>query len=252
MSDEISYFELQAYVGTTKHMGGLEATRTLVERCAIGPGTYVLDVGCGVGATTGYLAQAHGCRVVGIDLRPSMVTQARERAMRAGVTDRMAFCVADVTALPFAEHHFDALLLESVLTFVEDKRQALRECARITQPGGCVGLNEELWLEEPPSALAEQARAIWQTTEILTREGWRRLIDQAGLRDVTVDVCRFDARREATQIRRYGCQEMGRMFYRAAALYLRSAAFRRYVAARRSLPKDLFRYLGYAVWTARA
>ena len=63
-----SYFELQAYVGTTKHMGGFETTKALIELCYINQDTYVLDAGCGVGATACYLAKRYGCRVVGVDI----------------------------------------------------------------------------------------------------------------------------------------------------------------------------------------
>lgn len=54
---ETPYFELQTYVGTTKHMGGLETTRELIELCHINKGKYVLDVGCGTGATPCYIAK---------------------------------------------------------------------------------------------------------------------------------------------------------------------------------------------------
>ena len=47
----INYLDLQAYTGATKHMGGLEATNDLIKLCHVTKGGYILDVGCGVGAT---------------------------------------------------------------------------------------------------------------------------------------------------------------------------------------------------------
>ena len=70
---ELSYFELQAYMGTTKHMGGFETTKALIELCHINKDTYVLDAGCGVGATACYLAKRYGCSVVGVDLSEGMI-----------------------------------------------------------------------------------------------------------------------------------------------------------------------------------
>jgi SAM-dependent methyltransferase len=70
---EPSYFELQAYVGTTKHMGGFETTKALIELCHINKDTYVLDAGCGVGATACYLAKRYGCSVVGVDISEGSV-----------------------------------------------------------------------------------------------------------------------------------------------------------------------------------
>jgi len=141
-SPELSYFELQAYVGTTKHMGGFETTKALIELCHINQDTYVLEVGCGVGATACYLAKKYGCRVVGVDLRESMIARSKERAEKEGVADRVEFRVADAQDLPFDDAHFDVVIGESVLTFIKDKQRVVSECVRVTRPGGYVGLNE--------------------------------------------------------------------------------------------------------------
>ena len=46
---EETFFEFLADTGITKHLGSMRATEELVELCHIGEGTYVLDVGCGLG-----------------------------------------------------------------------------------------------------------------------------------------------------------------------------------------------------------
>ncbi|MDI6888137.1 MAG: class I SAM-dependent methyltransferase [Methanocellales archaeon] len=82
-------------------MGGLKATRELIELCHINKGKYVLDVGCGVGKTPCYVAKMYGCRVVGVDISERMVDRAKERAKREGVENRVEFRVADAQNLPF-------------------------------------------------------------------------------------------------------------------------------------------------------
>ena len=251
-SPEISYFELQAYVGTTKHMGGFETTKALIELCHIGKDTRVLEVGCGVGATACYLAKTYGCRVVGVDLRESMIARSNERAQKEGVADRVEFRVADAQNLPFEDALFDVVLCESVLTFIKDKQRVLSECARVTRPGGYVGLNEELWIETPPAELVERVRQIWDIKpDIPTLEGWMGLLEGAGLRDIVVQTYKFDTRREATQVQRYRFQDMWRMFYRTLFLYIKNSDFRKYMAKRGHLPKGLFEYLGYAIFVGR-
>jgi arsenite methyltransferase len=253
MSDpELSYFELQAYVGTTKHMGGFETTKELIALCHIGKDTYVLDVGCGVGATACYLAKRFGCSVVGVDIRESMIARSNERAQKVGVTDRVEFRVADAQNLPFEDALFDVVICESVATFIEDKQRVVSECARVTKPGGYVGLNEELWIEVPPAQVVERVRHIWDIKpDILTLEGWRGLLEGAGLSDVVALTYKFNARRESSQMKRYSFQDMWRMFYRTLYLYIKNPAFRKYMAADRYLPKDTFEYLGYAVLVGR-
>jgi len=249
---ELSYFELQAYIGTTKHLGGFETTKELVELCHIGKDTYVLEVGCGVGATACYLAKKYGCRVVGVDLRESMIARSNERAQKESVEDRVEFRVADAQGLPLDDALFDVVICESVATFIEDKERVVSEYARVTAPGGYVGLNEELWIETPPAQLVEQVGHIWDIKpDIPTFDGWMELLEGAGLRDIVVRTYKFNARRESSQMKRYGFQDMWRMFYRTLLLYIRNPAFREYMAERQRLPKDIFEYLGYAIFVGR-
>jgi SAM-dependent methyltransferase len=249
---EISYFELQAYTGTTKHMGGLATTKELIRLCRVGADTHVLDVGCGVGATACYLAGAYGCRVAAVDLRKSMIARSRERAKKEGVEHRVDFRVVDALDMPFEDSLFDVVLCESVATFIEDKQQVIREFVRVVKPGGYLGLNEEIWIRTPPDGLAEDAKRIFDIEpDILTVNDWQRILEDAGLRDVFVKPYEFNTRRESSQLGRYRWGDMLRMFYRTVALSLKRPDFREYMKKRRQLPKDVFRYFGYCLFVCR-
>jgi arsenite methyltransferase len=249
---EISYFEIQAYMGTTKHMGGLQATRELIELCHIAGQQQVLDVGCGVGATACYLAVELGCRVLGVDLRESMVAQAQQRAIHEGVADRVEFRVADARELPFEDGRFDVVLSESVATFVQDKLRVVGEYVRVTGTGGYVGLNEEVWLQTPPDDTAGHMKRLWDIQgEIPTVEEWRAWLADAGLHDLVVRSYKIDPRRESSQIKRYRPGEIWRMLYRTVVLYAKSPAFREYMRGRQRLPKGAFNYLGHAVMVGK-
>ncbi len=248
----LDYFSLQAYMGTTKHMGGLATTQTLIDLCGVDQTTRVLEVGCGVGATACYLAKSYGCRVVGVDLREAMVELARERAQREGVAGQVQFRAASATELPFDDGAFDVVFCESVLSFVDDKRRAVAELARVAAPGGRVGLNEEIWLKPPPEHIAKHASLFWGVDlDVFAAEDWQAWMIDAGLNDLMVKTYRLDPRREATQIKRYRAGDMWRMLWRTLALYVRNPAFRTYMKERRKLPKGMFDYLGYALFVGK-
>jgi ubiquinone/menaquinone biosynthesis C-methylase UbiE len=252
MALEHPYFELQAFMGTTKHLGGMTSTKELIALCAIGPGTKVLDVGCGAGATPSYLAKELGARVTAVDLSPRMIALATERAERDGLSGQIEFRVADVRELPFDAGQFDAVMTESVLTFLDDKPQALAECARVARPGGAVGLNEETWLQEPTLQVARAVAETWDIqAAILSSEQWQNLLHQAGLEDLQSKVLALKAERDATQLQRYHLSDMWRMLTRSVRMYLSSAAFRQYMRERGRLPKDVFKYLGYGLYVGR-
>ncbi|MBU0703138.1 MAG: methyltransferase domain-containing protein, partial [Chloroflexi bacterium] len=198
--------------------------------CHINKDTRVLDVGCGVGATACHLAKEYGCRVVGVDLRESMIALSNERAQKENVARLVEFRVADAQDLPFDDAHFDVVLCESVATFIEDKQRVVGEFRRVVKPGGYVGFNEEIWLETPPAEIVTHVERAWEIKpDIPTADDWREMLKEAGLRDVFVKTYKLNARRESTQINRYRFQDMWRMFSRTLSLYVKSSAFRAYM-----------------------
>ncbi len=254
---EQHFFDFAAEAGLTKHFGGLEATDELVELCRIGEASYVLDVGCGVGQTPCYIAKRYGCRVVGVDINEGMIERSRETAEREGVADKTEFKVADAQDMPFVDETFDEVITESVTVFPEDKRRAVREYARVTRPGGYIGLNEATWLKTPPppEIIAWVSQDLGACVKPLTSDEWVGLLEDAGLTGIVVNVREVRPRREAKGlVRRYGYWGMLRSLYRAASLYLRSPAYRRFVNEVRKegiTPDNLEEYLGYGLFVGR-
>ncbi|HTT34475.1 MAG TPA: methyltransferase domain-containing protein [Thermoplasmata archaeon] len=97
------------------------------------PGTRLLDVGCGAGTNSLFLARA-GFEVTGIDLAPAAVEAARARAAKARSTAR--FEVADALRLPFPDGHFGgAIDIGCFHTLPPDLRPAYaKEIARVVRP----------------------------------------------------------------------------------------------------------------------
>jgi hypothetical protein len=135
-------------------------------------------------------------------------------------------------------------------TFVEDKQQVTNELVRAVKPGGRVGLNEEIWLKPPPPHLVQNVKRMWQIKpDIPTANDWQAMLEAAGLGDIVLKTYEFDARREASQMKRYTMGDTWRMIYRSVRLYVTNPEFRVYMKGRRRLPKDIWHYLGYALFT---
>jgi 2-polyprenyl-3-methyl-5-hydroxy-6-metoxy-1,4-benzoquinol methylase len=65
------------------HTGGREATIELAAQMEIEPGTHLLDIGCGLGGASRFIAETYACRVTGIDLTDDFVRTAEALARRA-------------------------------------------------------------------------------------------------------------------------------------------------------------------------
>lgn len=257
MDTQMGFFDFAAEVGLTKHIGGIEATETLIELCHIGKGSYVLDVGCGVGVTPCFMAKKYGCRVVGVDIAPRMVERSRERARGEKITGQVEFRVADAQDLPFEDDIFNAVITESVTAFPEDKQKAVDEYARVVKPGGYVGLNESVWLKvpPPPEIVAWVENDVGATVQPLTSEDWTGLLQAAGLEVIAVRTYAIKTQDEARGIiQRYGRIGMLGVIVRMLRLYARSRAYREFVKGVRQgglIPGNLVEYFGYGLFVGR-
>jgi SAM-dependent methyltransferase len=68
----LNYLDMEAYVGITKHNGGFGATDELLSLCHIEEAQEALNVGCGIGVGSAYVARTYDCRVVGVDISEKM------------------------------------------------------------------------------------------------------------------------------------------------------------------------------------
>src|SRR5271165_1822632 len=103
----------------------------VLDAAQVRPGTRLLDVGCGSGLTL-VLAQQRGAVPAGLDISPGLLQVARDRLPDADLRE------GDLEFLPFGDAAFDAVTGINAFQFAGDPRQALREVARVTRPGGRV------------------------------------------------------------------------------------------------------------------
>jgi ubiquinone/menaquinone biosynthesis C-methylase UbiE len=257
MEDKQHFFDFAAEVGLTKHIGGLDATQELVELCHIDSSKYILDVGCGAGVTPAFLAKTVGCKVVGVDINARMIERSEEMAKREGVADLVEFRVADAQDLPFEDALFDAVITESVTAFPEDKQKAVDEYARVTKPGGYIGLNEGTWIKTPPppEVVAWASQDLGASVKPLSSEEWTGLLEAAGLNEIIIKTYEMNVRDESKGIlQRYGFGGMLRSMFRGFALYSRNPDYRKFVKGVREVgitPENLTEYFGYGIYVGK-
>jgi MPBQ/MSBQ methyltransferase len=161
------------------HVRGREATVELARRAALGPGTRVLDVGCGLGGSARYLAAEHECQVTGIDLTQEYVDVANALAGMVGLSDKVACRQASALDMPFDDGIFDVVWTEHVQMNIADKNAFYREIHRVTRPGGMLLFHDIFegkggplhypvpWAEESSISFLAQPEQVRKTLEVL-------------------------------------------------------------------------------------
>ena len=163
----------------------------LTEAVPLEPGMRVLDLGCGRGLSSVFLAREFGVSVWAADLWFDP-TETHRRATDAGVGDRVFPLRADARALPFAASFFDALVsLDAAMYFATDPL-ILPALARVVRPGGAVGFALAGLTHEidgpPPDHLREMLTAEPEMYSLHSAAWWRRHWERSGLLDgVTAD-----------------------------------------------------------------
>ncbi|MFZ4648364.1 MAG: class I SAM-dependent methyltransferase [Patescibacteria group bacterium] len=98
----------------------------------------VLDLGCGTGRNSNYLAE-RGNFVIGIDLAANALQMASERAIKAGLGEQTKYLRQSIGAkLPFPDNHFDLILDITASNSIKSSEREvyLKESSRVLKPCG--------------------------------------------------------------------------------------------------------------------
>jgi len=134
----------------------------------------VLEVGCGQGiALAAFARLRQPRRLVGIDIDPSAVAEAR-RALDEGRIDAEV-CIADVRALPFEDGAFDIVIDFGTLFHIARAGVGVAEIARVLTLGGLVVHETKIsqLLSHPVRARAR--RVPWEVEPRLQAQRWAGL-----------------------------------------------------------------------------
>jgi SAM-dependent methyltransferase len=122
-------------------VGYLRMVRTLLEEAQLRPGEAVLEVGCGSGVLDRWLARrtAGAHHVIGVDINPYLLREARALARQEGLEGAIEFRDGNAESLPFSDNSFDVAMSVTVIEEVDADRM-LAEMVRVTKPGGRVAI----------------------------------------------------------------------------------------------------------------
>src|SRR5687768_11677821 len=163
-------------------------TEWLAEALALQPGMRVLDLGCGLAASSIFLCREFGVQVWATDLWFSASENLR-RIRDAGVESGVFPIHADARSLPFATEFFDAIVSIDSFIYYGTDDMYLNYIARFVKPGGQLGIAGAGIMNEMDGPIPAHLAAWWaqdQPWSFHSAAWWRRHWGRTGILDVEV------------------------------------------------------------------
>ncbi|UCE49029.1 MAG: methyltransferase domain-containing protein [Phycisphaerales bacterium] len=176
-------------MGEQIHIGGFVSSMDLAEKAGIGSGLNGVDLCCCNGAGMRFLVRFRdvaGMR--GVDATEKVVEQGRQRCEQEGLSDKIAFTLADVCDSGLEDASACFVWGEDAWCYVVDKAKLISEAARIVRPGGIIAFTD--WIEGPQglsNAEAERFLTFMKFPNVQNLEGYSDLLKANGCEVVTAE-----------------------------------------------------------------
>ena len=168
--------------------GGANAlwlTEWLAEAIDLRPDMRVLDLGCGLAASSVFLRREFGVQVWATDLWFS-ASDNLQRVRDANVDDGVFPIHADARSLPFASDFFDAVVCIDSFVYYGTDDLYLNYLARFLKPGGVLGVAGAGLMQEIDVSVPDHLRAWWEPSMgcLHSAGWWRRHWERTGILDI--------------------------------------------------------------------
>ena len=168
-------FPAPAFIGHLLDSGyrrRIQPPAHLIQRSGIKKGMRVLDLGCGSGAFTPFVARAVGekGKVYALDIQADMLKQLENKLSRPENKNikNIKLIEGNAYELPFDNGSLDLVYLVTVLKEIPDRNRALHEVKRVLKPGGILAVTELFPDPDYP----------WKSTTIKLGEGNGFVVDE--------------------------------------------------------------------------
>jgi SAM-dependent methyltransferase len=141
-------------------MADIDSINDLIAKLNLKPRCRFIDLGCGVGGITGYIADQTGAHATGLDYSEPAIEIARKRS--AGKEDRLTFMIGDMNHLDLPEGTFDAAISIDTLYWAADFSATLAQVSKALKPGGQMGIlfMQGPWFGDPPGIVPAKDTAV--------------------------------------------------------------------------------------------
>jgi len=175
-------------MGEQIHVGGPEQTDLLAKKAGIdkaGENFTLLDICSALGGPARHLAEKYGINVVGLDITPEMVLEAKKRTKGKPYASKIEYRIGSGLDIPAHLNSFEVVWGQDSWCYIRDKVRLIEETWRVLKSGGILAFTDWIWgsvsvSEEDSDFLME----FMVFPDLQTLNGYAEIIESVGYKVV--------------------------------------------------------------------
>lgn len=167
------------------HIGGRVATDNLLCQLNFTDKDHILDVGCGLGGASRYIANKYNNQVSGIDLTQEYIDTGTALSKWVGLDEKVSLHQGSALSMNFHNETFDGALMLHVGMNIEDKVQLFKEVYRVLRSGAFFGVYDIMRNNNGALAYPVPWASEDGTSKLATSEEYKEALSEAGFKILT-------------------------------------------------------------------
>ena len=164
------------------HIGGRPATEHLMKQLGFNSSDKLLDIGCGLGGASRFIAKTFGNSVTGIDLTDDFVSAGNSLTSWVSLEDSVSLHLGSALDMPFDEASFNGAYMLHVGMNIQAKDKLFMEISRVLKPGSRLGIYDVMRTSQETLAYPVPWASDESFSFLATPAEYSALLESAGFR----------------------------------------------------------------------
>lgn len=169
------------------HIGGRRATNNLLKQVSISEQDHILDVGCGLGGVSRFVASKYNNQVTGIDLTQEYIETGKALCSWVGLDKQVTLQQGSALSMPFEKETFDGALLLHVAMNIDDKVRLFSEVYRMLRPGAFFAIYDVMRINAGELTYPVPWATENSTCRLSTPDEYKEALNRAGFGEVIMN-----------------------------------------------------------------
>jgi ubiquinone/menaquinone biosynthesis C-methylase UbiE len=164
------------------HIGGRRATEHFLDQLNFSEQDHILDVGCGLGGASRFVANKYNNRVTGIDLTQEYIVTGNTLCTWVGLDKHITLHQGSALSMSFQDETFDGGYMMHVGMNIEDKTRLFEEIYRVLRPGASFGVYDVMRIGDGELAYPVPWATEKSTSKLATPDQYKLALGNAGFK----------------------------------------------------------------------